>query len=86
MPPDFLLSLPPAGIFAVILLATAAVSLIILGAFQLPVIRRYSTALSEISPAVLTVTGAIFAETIVMFIRASSAVEKATARRVHQRR
>jgi hypothetical protein len=61
MPPDFLLSLPPAGIFAVIFLATAALSLIILGAFQLSLVRRYSTALSEISPAVLTVTGAIFA-------------------------
>lgn len=60
MPPDFLLSLSPAGIFAFVFLATGATSLIILGIFQLPVILRVSKPLAEISPALLTVTGAIF--------------------------
>lgn len=61
MPPEFLLSLAPAGIFAFVFLAVGAVSLIILGIFQLPFMIRASTRLAEVSPAVLTVTGAIFA-------------------------
>lgn len=61
MPPDFLLSLSPAGIFAFVFLATGATSLIILGIFQLPPVLRFSKPLSEVSPALLTVTGAIFA-------------------------
>lgn len=61
MPPDFLLSLPPAGIFAFVFLFTGALSLIILGIFQLPSVGRFSGPLSEISPALLTVTGALFA-------------------------
>jgi hypothetical protein len=61
MPLDFLVSLTSIGIFAVVFFCVGLVSVFLLAIMETPQIRRISLALSDMTTAVVTVSGAIFA-------------------------
>jgi Protein of unknown function (DUF4239) len=61
MPIEFLVSLSSIGIFAVVFFCVSVVSMFLLAIMETPQIRQISQQLSQMTTAVVTVSGAIFA-------------------------
>lgn len=61
MSPEFLVSISPIGTFAFVFFAVGAISLLLLALFEMPAVQRVSKQFSEVTTAVVTVTGALLA-------------------------